>query len=63
MINTVAELVAELLKQDQNAKVGVALSSVTGWVQQVRRVTTTEDGLVVVDQTEESVTEDESNIL
>jgi hypothetical protein len=62
-IKTVGDLVTALLKQDQTALVGCALSGITGWVNGIARVTTTDLGVVVIDQTEETLDEEEQHIL
>jgi hypothetical protein len=62
----VRELVEALLKQDQDATVGVTMSSVHGHVVGVRGLCLAEHGgetLVCVDQTEESLADGEEQDL
>lgn len=59
---TVSELIAELQKEDPNAKVGVSATYVHGWVQDVRGLAIAPDGTICIDQKETSLFEDEENL-
>ena len=62
MIKTVQELRKALSPFKPDTEVGVAMSSIIGWVQGIRRITKDNKGRVIIDQCEETLDKEEVNI-
>lgn len=56
---TVGQLTDLLQKQDQNAPVGVCMSRITGYIQDIDGVKVAKDGTVCIDQADTTVNLDE----
>jgi hypothetical protein len=59
---TVQQLIEALQKQDPSALVGVSATYVHGWVQNVRGLALSPKGVVCLDQTDESLCDDEESL-
>lgn len=60
---TVASLIQELSKLPPDTPIGACCSWIHGWVNGIKRVTTDEHGLVILDLTEEGLYADEVKVL
>lgn len=61
-IETVGELVAALLRQDQGARVAITTSSINGWLNEVSGLVVSPDGTVGVDTGDSTIGEEEADL-
>ena len=59
---TVGNLITFLQKEDASAPVGVSASWTHGWVQEIKGLAKTPDGIVCIDQGDASIVDDEVDI-